>query len=81
LLVIPFGDIYVRTIGSVALFATLLEVRASMDGRDWSGSMWISDLWRKGRVRRRWKLAQRIISRADEDPQLPRAIKSLQLWK
>jgi ketosteroid isomerase-like protein len=76
-----FGDIYVRTIGSVALFATLLEVRASMDGRDWSGSMWISDLWRKGRVRRRWKLAQRIISRADEDPQLPRAIKSLQLWK
>jgi ketosteroid isomerase-like protein len=76
-----FGDIYVRTIGSVALFATLLEVRASMDGRDWSGSMWISDLWRKGRVRRRWKLAQRIISRADEDAQLPRAIKSLQLWK
>ncbi len=76
-----FGDIYVRTIGSVTLFATLLEVRASLDGRDWSGPMWISDLWRKGRVRRRWKLAQRIISRPDEDPQLPRAIKSLQLWR
>ena len=76
-----FGDVYVRNLGSVALFATLLEVRASMDGRDWSGPMWVSDLRRKGRVRRRWKLAQRIVSRADEDPQLPRAIKSLQLWK
>lgn len=52
-----------------------------MDGRDWSGPMWISDIWRKGRVRRRWKLAQRIVSPADEDPQLPRAIQSLQLWK
>lgn len=76
-----FGDIYVRKLGSAALFATLLEVRASMDGRDWSGPMWVSDLWRKGRMRRSWKLAQRIVSRADEDPQLPRAIKSLQLWK
>ena len=76
-----FGDILVRDFGSIAAFATRLELRAAMDGHDWSGSMWITDLWRKGRVRRRWKLIQRIVSRVDEDPQLAGAIKSLQLWK
>ena len=52
-----------------------------MEGRDWSGKLWVTDIWRKGRVRRGWKLAQRIVSRADEDPQLRTAIKALQLWK
>lgn len=76
-----FGDIFVRDLGKIAAFATILELRATMDGHNWSGSMWITDLWRKGRVRRRWQLAQRIVSRVDDDPHLPRAIKSLQLWK
>jgi hypothetical protein len=52
-----------------------------MDGEDWSGTVWITDLWRKGRVRRGWKLVQRTMSRVDEDPKLPAAIRSLQLWK
>ena len=76
-----FGDIFVRDFGSIAAFATRLELRATMDGHDWSGPMWITDLWRRGRVRRRWKLIQRIVSRVDEDPQLANAIQSLQLWK
>lgn len=76
-----FGDVYVRSVGAVVLFAARLEIKATMDGKDASGTVWVSDLWRKGRVRRNWKLVQRVISRPDDDPGLARAIKSLQLWK
>src|SRR4051794_7662239 len=51
-----FGDIYVRSVGGVALFAASVELKATMDGRDWSGTLFVTDLWRKGRVRRGWKL-------------------------
>ena len=76
-----FGDIYVRGLGSTALFAGKLELEATMDGHDWSGAFWVTDVWRKGRMRRGWKLVQRVVSRVDEDPQRRAAIKSLQLWK
>jgi hypothetical protein len=76
-----FGDVYARGWGPVALFAAKLELTAEMDGHDWSGPAWITDIWRKGRVRRGWKLVQRVVSRSDDDPQLRAAIKSLQLWK
>jgi hypothetical protein len=76
-----FGDIYVRSIGSAALFAASLELKATMDGRDWSGTVFVTDLWRKGRVRRSWKLAQRVVSRPDDSRDLAAGIKSLQLWK
>ena len=70
-----------REHGSTAVFAGALELKATMDGHDWSGPVWITDLWRKGRVRRGWKMVQRIVSRTDDNPQLPAAIRSLQLWK
>jgi hypothetical protein len=76
-----FGDVYVRNWGSVALFTSAVELDAMMDDQDWSGRFWVSDIWRKGRVRRGWKLVQRIVTRGDEDPQLRAGIKSLQLWK
>ena len=76
-----FGDIYVREVGGLAVFAAPLELKATMDGRDWSGNIWVTDLWRKGRVRRGWKLAQRIVAKADDNAELPKAICALQLWK
>jgi hypothetical protein len=30
---------------------------------------------------RGWKLAERVVTRQDEDPAVTKAIKSLQLWK
>jgi ketosteroid isomerase-like protein len=75
-----FGDIDVREHGSIAVFATRLDLKATMDGHDWSGPLWLTDLWRKRKIRG-WKLVQRILSRIDEDPKLPAAIRSLQLWK
>ena len=76
-----FGDMYVRRVGAVALFASQIELKATMDGEDWSGGYWLTDLWRKGRVRRSWRLAQRVVSRIDDNPQVPAAVRSLQLWK
>jgi len=76
-----FGEIYVRGHGSTALFAAPLEIEATMDGHDWSGTFWVSDVWRKGRVRRGWKLVERIVSRAEEKADIPAAIRSLQLWR
>jgi ketosteroid isomerase-like protein len=76
-----FGDVHVRDLGGVAVFASQLEIKATMDGRDWSGQLWVTDLWRKGRVRRSWRLAERIISRPDESKDVVAGIRSLQLWR
>jgi uncharacterized membrane protein len=76
-----FGDVVVRDLGSAALFAAPVQLQATMDGRDWSGTVFVTDLWRKGRVRRGWKLVQRIVSKVDDRPEVPKAIRSLQLWK
>lgn len=76
-----FGDVYVRDLGPMALFAAAADIDATMDGHDWSGRIWVTDLWRKGRVRRSWRMVERIISRTDDNPQVPAAIRSLQLWR
>ena len=76
-----FGDIHVRDLGSVALFASQLEMKATMDGQDWSGAYWVVDLWRKGRVRRRWRMVERVISRTEDKKEVAAAIRSLQLWR
>lgn len=76
-----FGEIYARNLGSVAIFATQLEIEASIDGHDWSGRMWVTDLWKKGGVRRSWRMVERVFSRPEEDKQVPAAVRSLQLWQ
>lgn len=52
-------------------------VRAS----DWSGPLWVTDLWRKGRVRRRWRIVERVLSRVEDEARVPPAIRSMQLWR
>ena len=76
-----FGDIYVRDLGSVALFASQLELKAGIDGVDWSGRFWVTDLWRKSKVRRRWRMVERVISRPEDKPEAAPAIRSMQLWR
>ena len=75
-----FADIYVRGFGGVAIFSATLELKAVMDGRDWSGRQFVTDIWRKRRIGG-WKLVQRVVSKTDEDPQVAKVIRSLQLWK
>lgn len=76
-----FGDIYVRDLGGVAVFASQLDLQATLDDVDWSGSFWITDVWKKGRIRRGWRLAQRVVSLPDDDPEVPAGIRALQLWR
>ena len=76
-----FGDIYVRKVGRNVVFASQAELKAKVDGHDWSGNFWVVDLWGKGRIRRGWRLGERVLSRVDESPDSPAAIRSMQLWK
>lgn len=76
-----FGDIYVREVGGLALFASQLELKATLDGEDWSGTVWVTDLWKKGRIRRGWRMVQRVVSRIDDRTEVPAAIRALQLWR
>ena len=76
-----FGDIYVRDLGGAAVFASQLDLQATLDDVDWSGSFWVTDVWKKGRIRRGWRLAQRVVSLPDDDPEVPAGIRALQLWR
>ncbi len=76
-----FGDVYVRDLGAFALFASQVDLKATIDGYDWSGRMWITDLWRKSGVRRSWRMIERVVSRPEDKPEVPAAIRSLQLWR
>jgi hypothetical protein len=76
-----FGDIHVRSVGGLALFATRVELEATMDGKDWSGRFYVTDLWRKGKVRRNWRMVERIVSRSEDKSEVPAGIRSLQLWR
>ncbi len=76
-----FGEIYVRRHGSTAIFAAPLTLEASLGGEDWSGEAWVTDLWDRSAVRRKWRLIERTISRPDSDKSAPPAIRSMQLWR
>ena len=76
-----FSDIYVRDLGLLAIFAAQLELKATLDKADWSGRFWVTDLWRKGRIRRRWRIVERVLARVESEPQVPAAIRSMQLWR
>ncbi len=76
-----FGDIYVRRHGNVGIFACQLEMDAALGDHEWKGQMWVSDLWRKSRLRNNWKLVERVVSRPEKDDVLRRELTKLQLWK
>ena len=76
-----FGEDYARSVGSVADFATRMELELTLDGKDWSAEVWVTDLWRKTRIRRNWMMVERILSRPEESPEIPPAIRALQLWR
>lgn len=76
-----FGTVYVRLHGNLALFAAEAELELRLDRFDWSGPAWITDVWRRSKLRRRWRLVERQIARPVDEPQVARVIKALQLWR
>jgi hypothetical protein len=43
--------------------------------------LFVTDIWQKARVRRNWRMLQRVISRPEDGPQVPSAIRAMQLWR
>ena len=76
-----FHEIYVRQHGKVAMFATRMSIETRIGAHEWSGDVWVTDLWQRGRMRRKWKLVERTLSRPDSDQKLPGEIRNMQLWR
>lgn len=76
-----FNDVYIRRHGSVAIFATQMSIEATLEGRDWSGPVWVVDLWKRSLPRRKWRIIERTVSRPDPDERMPEAIRAMQLWR
>ena len=76
-----FDEVYIRRHGSVAVFATRMTLDATMGSDEWTGETWLMDLWQKSKVRRKWRIVERTISRPDTDLKMPDAIRSMQLWR
>ncbi|MCF8881413.1 nuclear transport factor 2 family protein [Erythrobacter sp. SN021] len=76
-----FDEVYVRRHGPVAVFATRLGLEATIGDHHWNGDSWVVDLWQKSKIKRKWKLVERVLSRPDSDARMPEAIRAMQLWR
>lgn len=76
-----FKDIYVRRHRKLAVFAARMAIEARIGTEKLEQDVWITDLWQRGRVRRKWKLVERTMSRPDDNPNLPGLIHEMQLWR
>ena len=76
-----FNEVYVRRHGNIAVFATHMTLDATLGDHDWSGDTWLMDLWHKSKIRRKWRIVERTLSRPDTDEKMPGEIRSMQLWR
>lgn len=76
-----FGTIYARQVDGVGIFAAELELEGSIDGQDVSGRWWVTDIWRKSALARRWQLLDRQLARLETGHTFPQAVRALQLWR
>jgi hypothetical protein len=76
-----FGTVYVRQHGHIAIFAAEAEIESRIDRLDWSGPLWITDVWRRSKVRRSWRLVERQMSLVEAERKIPGAVRALQLWR
>ncbi|MGV3554978.1 MAG: nuclear transport factor 2 family protein [Croceibacterium sp.] len=76
-----FSEVYVRRHGATAVFACQATLEARMGALEWSGPVWITDLWQRSTVRRSWQIVERVISRPDDDQDMSAAIRDMQLWR
>jgi hypothetical protein len=47
----------------------------------WKGAFWVTDVWKKSRLRRGYRLVERSLSRPEEETAVTAKIRSLQLWR
>jgi hypothetical protein len=76
-----FGNDYVRKRGKFAVFASPVDLDTTLDGVVPLSKSFIYSIWHRTVVRRRWQLIKRMVTSRSHDPDLPRAIGSMQLWR
>ena len=76
-----FGNVYVRRHGAVAIFAAPVELDATVDNKPLFGRAFVTDVWKRSKVRRRWQLLERVLATADADADAASAVRSMQLWR
>ena len=76
-----FEEVYVRRHGPVAVFSTQMTIEAEIGNHEWSGQVWVTDLWKRSMSRRKWRLIERSLARPDSDVRLAKEIRAMQLWR
>ena len=76
-----FGNVYIRRHGALAVFAAPVTLDATLDGKPLFADAFVTDLWKRSRVRRRWHLLERVLAPADADAELSKSVRSLQQWR
>ena len=76
-----FGPVYVRRHGGVALFAASVDLEVTLDGERLMTRGFFTNVWRRARIARKWRVVERVISTPRDEAELPGAIKSLQHWR
>jgi hypothetical protein len=72
---------YSREVDGLGLFAAEVEMEGRIDGQDISGRWWMSDVWRKSPISRKWQIVDRQLSRSEPGHVVPAAVRALQLWR
>ena len=76
-----FQEITARKYGKSVWFSGHAEIEMTIGPKSWNGNFLVTDLWRRGTVRRGWKLAERSIAPVENNSQLSDAVRALQLWR
>ncbi len=75
-----FREVHVKQHGRTAWFAAGCDLELRVASKEWTGQFWLTDLWRKSRLKRTWLLAERSLARVDDDEDIAASIRKLQLW-
>jgi hypothetical protein len=76
-----FGNVYVRRHGGFAVFAAPATLEATLDGKPLFADAFVTDLWKRSKVRRNWRLLERVLAPADANADVSGAVRSMQLWR
>lgn len=76
-----FHEATARQYGATAWYSGQIDLELQIGANDWSGTFLLTDLWRRGKIKRNWQLAERSLAPIDPNTKLCDAIRALQLWR
>jgi len=76
-----FREVTARRHGGIAWFTGHVELELELGRHRWNGGFLLTDLFVRGKVRRRWKLVERSLAPVEANEALSDGIRRLQLWR